>query len=137
VELKDICKVYYLEKLPFKTWDHEISFQAAEASLALEDTLALEDASPSILSNIGGGIYRMYDTTGKIIYVGKSNDIQRRLLQHIGKRTNSAYFIDEVTRIEYHVNNDPVYQTMLEGLFIAYHSPKYNEEVKNREKNAV
>jgi hypothetical protein len=123
VDLKDICKVYYLEKLPFKTWEHDLKQNSDELEMEMDI---------SVLSSFGGGIYRMYDAAGKIIYVGKSNDIHRRLLQHIGKRTNSAYFIDEVRKIEYHLNNDPVFQTMLEGLFIAYHSPKYNDEVKER-----
>lgn len=88
---------------------------------------------PIDLSNngIGGGIYRMYDVNNEIIYVGKSSDLHRRLHQHIGKHTNTAYFIDEAKRFEWHVENDPVYQTMLEGLFIAYHRPKYNDEVKD------
>lgn len=126
MELKDICKVYYLEKLPFKTWEHDLKQNSAEMELQMVDA--------SILTFIGGGIYRMYNATGEIIYVGKSNDIHRRLLQHIGKRTNSAYFIEEAAKIEYHINNDPVFQTMLEGLFIAYHAPKYNDEVKDRRK---
>jgi len=128
VELKDIVKVYYLEKLPFKTWEHELAQDKAEESLQMIDA--------NILTFFGGGIYRMYNDSGEIIYVGKSNDIQRRLLQHIGKRSNTKYFIEEVARIEYHVNNDPVSQTMLEGIFIAYHAPKYNDEVKERTKNA-
>jgi GIY-YIG catalytic domain-containing protein len=126
VELKDICKIYYLEKLPFKTWEHELSQKAAEESLAMTEA--------NIKTFFGGGIYRMYNAANEIIYVGKSNDIHRRLLQHIGKRSNTSYFIEEAARIEYHVNNDPVFQTMLEGLFIAYHTPKYNDEVKDRRK---
>lgn len=129
MELKDIVKVYYLEKLPFKLWEYDLRQESAELDLQMLEVV-------SILTFIGGGIYRMYNEAGEIVYVGKSNDIQRRLLQHIGKRTNSHYFIDEVVKIEYHVNNDPVSQTMLEGIFIAYHAPKYNDEVKERTKNA-
>jgi excinuclease UvrABC nuclease subunit len=80
----------------------------------------------------GGGIYRMYDANKQVIYVGKSNNLHRRLLQHIGKDTNTAYFIDEVKKIEWLKANDPVIQTLLEGIFIAYHAPKYNDEVKDR-----
>lgn len=126
MELQDICKVYYLEKLPFKTWEHDLKQNSAELELKMVDV--------SVLTFLGGGIYRMYNAENEVIYVGKSNDIHRRLLQHIGKRSNTAYFIEQATRIEYHINNDPVYQTMLEGLFIAYHSPKYNDEVKDRTK---
>lgn len=84
-------------------------------------------------TDIGGGIYRMY-AAEEVVYVGKSMDLHRRLHQHIGKDTNTAYFIDEVDRFEWVMEPDPVYQNMLEALFIAYHRPKYNDEVKDAKK---
>lgn len=118
MNLKDLIKTSKLKNLAFEVWDHAIH---------------KNDHVDHLASNkLGGGIYRMYDKQSRIIYVGKSNDIHRRLLQHIGKRSNTAYFIDEVDWIEYHVNDDPVFQTMLEGIFIAFHAPKYNDEVKDR-----
>jgi excinuclease UvrABC nuclease subunit len=80
--------------------------------------------------SVGGGIYRMYDKSGEVIYVGKSLDLHRRLHQHIGKNTNTKYFIDEVDFFEWHPDPSPIFQGMLEGIFIAYHKPKYNDEVK-------
>lgn len=85
-------------------------------------------------SNIGGGIYRMFDGSGKVVYVGKSQDLHRRLHQHIGKDTNTAYFIDEVKKYEWTTEPDPVYQNLLEAVFMAYHRPKYNDEVKDARK---
>jgi excinuclease UvrABC nuclease subunit len=85
-------------------------------------------------TDLGGGIYRMYDDSDEIVYVGKSMNLHRRLHQHIGKDTNTSYFIDEVKRIEYTQEADPVYQNMLEGVFIAFHRPKYNDEVKDAKK---
>lgn len=85
-------------------------------------------------SNIGGGIYRMFNKEGKVIYVGKSSNLHRRLHQHFGKDTNTAYFIDEVDHYEVLVQNDPILQTLLEGIFIAFHKPKYNDEVKDKER---
>lgn len=81
-------------------------------------------------NRIGGGIYRMRDKDGVVIYVGKSMDLHRRLHQHIGKVTNTKYFIDEVKSFEWLPIPSPVFQGMLEGIFIAYHMPKYNDEVK-------
>jgi len=81
-------------------------------------------------TKIGGGIYRMYDKDRIVIYVGKSQNLLRRLHQHIGKDTNTKYFIDEVDFFEWLPNPSPVFQGMLEGIFIAYHMPKYNDEVK-------
>lgn len=79
----------------------------------------------------GGGIYRMYDASGEIVYVGKSQNLHRRMLQHFGHDTNSKNFIDEITFVEWHKEPSPIYQTLLEGIFIAYHEPKHNDEVKN------
>jgi excinuclease UvrABC nuclease subunit len=81
-------------------------------------------------SDIGGGIYRMFNELGEVIYVGKSNDLHRRLNQHMGKDTNTAYFIDEVKKYEWTMEPDPVYRNLLEAVFMAYHRPKYNDEVK-------
>jgi DNA polymerase-3 subunit epsilon len=83
---------------------------------------------------VGGGIYRMCDDIGEVIYVGKSVNIHKRMHQHLGKNTNTAYFIDEVKKIEFYQEPDPVTQTLLEGIFMAYHRPKYNDEVKEAKK---
>jgi hypothetical protein len=37
-----------------------------------------------------------------------------------------------VTRHEVIFENDPVFLTLLEAIFIAYHQPKYNDEVQQR-----
>lgn len=84
--------------------------------------------------NIGGGVYRMYDQNNDIVYVGKSQNLHRRLLQHFGKDTNSAYFIDEVKRFEVLQEENPIFQNLLEAIFIAFHEPKYNDEVKDWKK---
>ena len=118
-QLKHLIKVSNIRAYKFMPWDHVIP---------------KEEIDELALNKLGGGIYRMYDGDGNIIYVGKSNNIHRRLLEHIGSRTNSAYFIDQVARIEWHSENNPIFQTLLEGIFIAYHMPEYNDEVKDFKK---
>jgi excinuclease UvrABC nuclease subunit len=105
---KDLIKTSKLKALPFKEFDYKNNHV-----------------------NIGGGIYRMYNKTGKIIYVGKSKDLHRRLHQHFGKDTNTAYFIDEVDFVEVLIEPSPFFQTLLEAIFIALHKPKYNNETKD------
>lgn len=124
MDFNDFIKTTNLKRVRFLQWDHDFY------KISLNRLLAQATSK----NKFGGGIYRMYDEDNEIIYVGKSNDIHRRLLQHIGHRTNSAYFIDEVKKIEFYVENNPILQTMLEGIFIAYHKPKYNDEVKDAEK---
>ena len=83
-----------------------------------------------IHNDVGGGIYRMFDKENNVIYVGKSNDLHRRLHEHYSKKSNTAYFIDQVVKHEVIFENSPVFQTLLESIFISYHQPKFNDEVK-------
>jgi hypothetical protein len=115
-DVRHFVKISNIKKIKFMPWDHLIPQEEIDA-------LAV--------NKLGGGVYRMYDGDGEIIYVGKSNNIHRRLLEHMGERTNSAYFIDQVARIEWHSENNPILQTLLEGIFIAVHMPRYNDEVKD------
>lgn len=87
-----------------------------------------------IHNDVGGGIYRMFDIDNNVIYVGKSNDLHRRLHEHYSKKSNTAYFIDQVVKHEVIFENNPVFQTLLESIFIAYHQPKFNDEVKELQK---
>lgn len=81
--------------------------------------------------HIGGGVYRMFDEKEKVVYVGKSNDITRRIHQHLSASTNTKRFIKEVRHIDYHRNNSPIMQTLLEACLIAFYRPKHNDEVKD------
>lgn len=81
--------------------------------------------------HIGGGIYRLLDKKGKVIYVGKSGDLHTRLHNHFQLSTHTAYFMSEVVGAEWHRENNPIFQTLLESIFIAYHNPKYNDEIKD------
>lgn len=84
--------------------------------------------------HIDGGIYRLKNGSGEVIYVGKSTNLKRRLRQHLGKDTNTAYFIDEVEKADWFEEPDPVFQNLLEAVFISVHRPKYNDEVKEAKK---
>jgi excinuclease ABC subunit C len=82
-------------------------------------------------THFGGGVYRMYDKDDKIVYVGKSQDLQRRIKTHLSGTTNTKYFIEHVRHIDWHRNDSPIMQTLLEAILIAYYKPKYNDEVKD------
>lgn len=81
--------------------------------------------------NIDGGIYRMFNSAGTVIYVGKSGNLRRRIDDHLDRRSHTSYFMDEVDKIEWFQEPDPYFETLLEAIFIAYHQPKYNEETKD------
>jgi hypothetical protein len=84
-----------------------------------------------IHNDIGGGVYRFLNIDHEIIYVGKSVDLHRRLHEHYNKKSNSDYFIDEVVKHEVLIENNPIFQHLLEAVLIAYYQPKYNDEVIN------
>jgi excinuclease UvrABC nuclease subunit len=109
MELVEIVKIPEIEQLVFKPVD---------------------------LSNhtIDGGIYRMFDSSGQVIYVGKSSNLRVRVNNHLHHRTHTAYFMDEVEKIQWFQEPDPIFETLLESIFIAYHQPKYNDEVKDHKK---
>jgi excinuclease UvrABC nuclease subunit len=109
MNLKEIVKVNRIEKLEFKRVDLS-------------------------QKNIDGGIYRMFDDYGVVIYVGKSGNLRRRVDDHLDRRTHTSYFMDEVAFIEWLEEPDPYFETLLEAIFIAYHQPKYNDETKDHNK---
>lgn len=109
MNLKEIVKVKRIEKLEFKRVD-------------------LSQKS------IDGGIYRMFNDYGVVIYVGKSGNLRRRVDDHLDRRTHTSYFMDEVAFIEWLEEPDPYFETLLEAIFIAYHQPKYNDETKDHNK---
>ena len=106
MNLKEIVKVKKIENLEFQRVD-----------------LSQKD--------IDGGIYRMFNDLGIVIYVGKSGNLRRRVDDHLDRRTHTDYFMDEVAYIEWFEEPDPYFETLLEAIFIAYHQPKYNEETKD------
>lgn len=91
----------------------------------------LKFAEFDMQKDIDGGIYRMYDEQDQIIYVGKSSNLRTRIHNHLEHRTHTSYFMDEVKRVEFHIEPNPIYETLLEGIFIALHLPKYNDEIKD------
>jgi excinuclease ABC subunit C len=81
--------------------------------------------------HFGGGVYRMFDKDDKIIYIGKSQDLQRRIKTHLSGTTHTKYFIKQVRHIDWHKNDSPIMQTLLEAALIAFYKPKMNDEVKD------
>ncbi len=87
IDIKDLIKITVLKHFEWKQWEHELYGNHVE--------MLLNHPTTEATNLLGGGIYRMYDSNNEIIYVGKSNNIHRRLLEHIGHRSNTSYFVDE------------------------------------------
>jgi len=80
------------------------------------------------------GVYKYYDATGKIIYVGKAKSLKKRVSsyftgnQHNGK---TKVLISRITEIEYVVVKTELDALLLENNLIKQHRPKYNILLKD------
>jgi excinuclease UvrABC nuclease subunit len=79
----------------------------------------------------GAGCYRLYNHNNKIIYVGKAKDLADRIHDHITGQTHTAYFHTEIAKADWWQTESPIIRTLLEGILIAFHKPRYNDEVKD------
>ncbi|MGH8427411.1 MAG: excinuclease ABC subunit UvrC [Gammaproteobacteria bacterium] len=77
----------------------------------------------------GSGIYRFYDTSERLIYVGKARDLRRRLSSYFGRRPASAKvaaMLRQLARIELTRTANEVEALLLESTLIKRHRPRYN-----------
>ncbi|AZU61670.1 GIY-YIG nuclease family protein [Neobacillus mesonae] len=79
-----------------------------------------------VLSN---GIYRLYDSEGVLLYIGKGKKVLNRVIEHMtGKSENTRRFYKQIERSEIHIL--PFYTERkivdLEQYLIKIFNPKYN-----------
>jgi excinuclease UvrABC nuclease subunit len=78
------------------------------------------------------GIYVLFDKELNVLYVGESQNIRRRIVDHISRNnSNSAIPINK--RVCYYFSvesNNKVEMLMVESIFINYLRPKFNHICK-------
>lgn len=74
------------------------------------------------------GIYQMYDGYGKLLYVGKAKNLQRRLTSYFLKNNEpkTALFMEQVKNIEIIVTPNENTALLLESNLIKTKKPRYN-----------
>jgi excinuclease ABC subunit C len=81
------------------------------------------------------GIYRFYDDTDTLIYVGKAKNIRKRVTSYFSKSTGvnrkTLKLVSEIRRIDYTVANTEFDALLLENNFIKQNQPKYNILLKD------
>ncbi len=73
------------------------------------------------------GVYYFKDTTGHIVYIGKSTNIQKRAKQHFSKESRKANrMFREVAEIDYVLTGSELHSLLLESSEIKKHLPPIN-----------
>ncbi|MFP3019739.1 MAG: excinuclease ABC subunit UvrC [Arsenophonus sp.] len=80
------------------------------------------------------GVYRMYNTSGKIIYVGKAKNLKKRLTSYFRKKiTNrkTEQLVEKISQIDITVTDTEIEALLLENNYIKLYQPRYNVLLKD------
>ncbi|AHG18484.1 excinuclease ABC subunit C [Chania multitudinisentens RB-25] len=75
------------------------------------------------------GVYRMYDATGTVIYVGKAKDLKKRLASYFRAQVNSRKtetLVKNIKQIDVTVTHTETEALLLEHNYIKLYQPRYN-----------
>lgn len=75
------------------------------------------------------GVYRMYDSDGVVIYVGKAKDLRKRVTSYFRKQVDAVKtraLVKNIANMDVTVTNSETEALILENSFIKKHRPRYN-----------
>lgn len=72
-------------------------------------------------------IYKLLDKDGDVLYVGKTNNLERRLKEHISNQE----WAGEIDSLYYAICRDDFEQKVYENYYIIRSNPKYNKQEKS------
>ena len=82
--------------------------------------------------------YRFKDINNNIIYIGKTVDMNKRMVQHFGGRGHlDKDCYKSVARIEYQKHKTESDALIYETYYITKYSPKYNKLGQSRDKPTI
>jgi DNA polymerase-3 subunit epsilon len=79
------------------------------------------------------GVYYFYNTKGDIIYIGKSNNIRKRVMNHFAEKNQSKALKmkNDVCDVTFEVTGSELVALLLESDEIKKHKPRYNRAQRN------
>ena len=80
------------------------------------------------------GVYQYFDSTGKIIYVGKAKNLKRRVSSYFNKKQQTPktqVLVSKICHIHHIVVNNEEDALLLENNLIKKHKPQYNILLKD------
>jgi len=75
------------------------------------------------------GVYLFYDASGKVIYVGKANNLRERVHQHFGAQTHTKekrQFLESVYDLRFEICGHELMALLMENDLIKKHYPRFN-----------
>jgi excinuclease ABC subunit C len=75
------------------------------------------------------GVYRMYNATDTLIYVGKARNLKKRVSQYFHRKhddTKTTVMVSKIARVEFTITESEIDALLLEANLIKHHRPRYN-----------
>ena len=82
------------------------------------------------------GTYLMKDSAGKIIYIGKANNLKNRVKSYFLKNQNykTQKLVETISDIEFILTDNESEAFLLESNMIKKHRPRFNIELKDQQR---
>jgi excinuclease ABC subunit C len=77
------------------------------------------------------GVYMFSDGDGRVVYVGKSRSIRKRVASHFSSRTTLGSLVDEIESIDFLVTGTEAEALIAEQQFIKRHRPILNVKLRD------